>query len=79
MNKPMSKAARKYHIKTSGMDKCPYCKVDLYDNDMNEALEYKEVDFVEDGDIHQEAKCTKCNRRWMDVFRLVEVRELFSE
>lgn len=70
-NKSMSKAAKKRHLETSGIKCCPYCKADNWCD-----IEYSEPDPVECGDIQQEARCLKCGRRWMDVFRLVAVREL---
>jgi hypothetical protein len=48
--------------------------VDVFDE--KKGVEYGELMPVEDGSIEQEQKCLNCNRRWMDVFRLVEVHEL---
>jgi len=68
----MTKAARRRHIQNGGQQECPYCKVEI---DID-TVECGELDPVEDGDIEQTVKCLKCGRRWMDVFRLVEVHEL---
>jgi hypothetical protein len=68
------KGARKRHIRTAGSEVCPYCKAD---NDMcGMNIEYGDLDPVEDGDIQQEVKCLQCGRRWMDIYRLVDVHEL---
>jgi hypothetical protein len=71
-SKPMTKAARRRYIASAGTSGCPYCEAPQDDFD------YEEPDFVEDGDIEQIAQCPTCDRRWKDVFRLVEVRELCS-
>lgn len=72
----MTKAGRKHHIETSGLDRCPYCKAEIDGN-----VEYQENSNVECGDIEQEAVCNKavcnkCGKKWIDVFRLVDVREI---
>lgn len=69
----MTKAARKRHIANGGTGKCPYCKADLHDD-----AEYDDLSPVEDGDVEQTVECGRCLRRWIDVFRLVEVREIVS-
>lgn len=69
----MTKAAMKRHIKSGGQECCPYCKIDA---DRTEMFDYEEVDFVEGGDIEQIVTCLSCNRRWKEVFRMVEVHEL---
>lgn len=74
MNEPMTKAARRHHLKTNGADRCPYCKVDI--SDMCGPTEHSELEPIEDGTIVQTVKCTNCNRRWQDVFQLVDVHEL---
>lgn len=70
--KNLSKAAKRRHIDSAGIDKCPYCKVDICDDN----IEYKELEPVEDGSVEQTVKCTSCGRKWIDVFRLVEIREI---
>jgi hypothetical protein len=75
MDKPLSKASKKYHIKTGGEECCPFCKTDV---DMM-SMDWKEPDPVEGGDFEQEVKCLKCNRRWINVYRLVDMRELCGE
>lgn len=70
--KPMTKAARKRHLQTAGQECCPFCKVE---NDPD-TIECEDLNPVEDGEIEQIVKCLVCGRRWMDVFRLVEVKEL---
>lgn len=67
----MTKAAKKRYLKSAGTDGCPYCKADM------EELECKEVDFVEDGNIEQRVQCPQCKKRWMDIFTLTDVQELF--
>lgn len=65
----MSKAAKKRHIRDSGMC-CPYCKADM------EFMDYHDLDPVENGDIEQKVQCMQCKRYWKDIFRLVDVEEL---
>jgi len=72
----MTKAAVKHHIRTAGSDRCPYCKADFGGGMIDGVQECGDLDPVENGDIEQISKCLKCGRRWMDVFRLVEVREI---
>lgn len=72
-DKPMSGAARKRHLRTAGQRVCPYCRADV-----DEHVDYEEFSPVEGGDVEQTAECRKCRRRWIDVFRLVEVREIVS-
>jgi hypothetical protein len=72
---PMTKAAMKRHIKTGGQECCPYCKADA---DRCEMFDYEEPDFVEGGDIEQIVTCLNCGRKWQDVYRLVEVREIYN-
>ena len=43
-----------------------------------ESLEYGELSPVEGGNVQQEAECTQCGKRWMDVFVLADQRELVS-
>lgn len=74
--KPLSKAARKYHLKTAGIERCPFCKTDIYEDNEIGIIEYGELDPTEDGNIQQTAQCTKCKRRWMDIFQLTEIHEL---
>ncbi len=69
----ISKKARDKHIRNAGQN-CPYCGVDI--SDMCGPAEYSDLEPVESGDVEQTAKCTKCGHRWVDVFRLVDVREL---
>lgn len=67
----LTKTARKRHLRTAGLECCPYCAVDNFNN-----IEYDEVSHVENGDILQDAKCLKCGQAWQDVFRLVDVHEI---
>jgi C4-type Zn-finger protein len=71
MKPSMTKAAKKRHLQSAGQDCCPYCKEDLL-----EYGDYEELSPVEDGTIEQIVGCEKCGRRWMDVFKLVDVQEL---
>jgi hypothetical protein len=71
-DKPMTKAARKHHIKTAGQDRCPYCKAENEDDN----IEYEDLSPVEDGDIESTAHCLQCGRKWIDIFRLADVREI---
>ena len=70
----MTKAAKKRHIQSRGCDiyehGCLYCKQN------GDTLEYGELSPVESGDIEQEVKCPLCGRKWIDVFRIVDVREI---
>lgn len=66
----MTEKARKRHLERSGLGKCPYCKAG------DKHIEYGGFEPVEDGDVEQTAGCGKCDRRWIDVFRLVDVREI---
>ncbi len=68
---PLSKAAIKRRIKAPWGD-CPSC------GESSEELDYGDLDPVEDGDIEQRVICPTCNCHWKDIFRLVEVHELFS-
>lgn len=68
----LTEKARKRHLRNGGHN-CPYCKADYME------LNYGELSPVEDGNIEQIVTCDKCNRRWMDVFQLAEIRELFSK
>lgn len=73
MAKKMTKAARRRHIREAGLVRCPYCGADI-----RETGEYGAPGHAEDGSIEQMVECTLCNRRWIDVFALVEVREIAS-
>jgi uncharacterized protein with PIN domain len=64
----LTEKARKRHLRNGG-SRCPYCKAD----DIN--LSYEEVSFVEEG-IEQKVICDKCKRCWVDIFHLVDIREL---
>ena len=68
----MSKAARRNRINGSKLWECPYCKANI------EEAEYGGIEPVENGDAEQTVECLECHRKWVDVFRLKEVRELFS-
>jgi hypothetical protein len=73
----MSKAAKRRHIKSNGCDvydSCPYCKGDTEEG---MELDYGDVDAVESGDLEQTVTCLLCGRKWIDVFRLVDVREVY--
>ncbi len=67
-------ASRRHHIKTAGEDRCPYCKVSVHDLPMG--FDYEEPSPVEGGEIEQRVECPSCNGRWVDVFCLVDVREI---
>lgn len=56
-NKPMTKAARKHHLATAGLDCCPYCKISVYNPTGNDMVKFGEVD----------------HRCWIDVFTLTHV------
>lgn len=77
MDKQLSKAAIRRHIKSNGCDVfsdgCLYCKAD---NELGMTIEYGDFSPVECGDIEQTATCLKCGRKWIDVFSLTEVREI---
>lgn len=73
MAERMTKAAKRRRIQTQGCDECPYCREDIW-----EVAEFGELDPVECGDIEQKVKCTACGRTWIDVFRLIDVREIVS-
>ena len=73
----LTKASKKYHIQTAGQARCPFCKADFYEtNTISGDVEYEDFEPVEDGHIEQVAKCRKCNKRWKDVFQLVDIRGL---
>lgn len=72
--KPMTKAARKRHLQTSGSDVCPYCKASIAD--MCDAIDYGPPEPVEDGHLEQKAHCLTCGRKWIDIFRLVDIQEI---
>ena len=66
----ISNAAKRRHLETGGRSVAPTARSDA-DN-----LEYEDLSQVENGLIEQRVRCTKCSRRWMDVFALTDVREL---
>ena len=76
-DKSMAKATRKRHIRSQGCDiydhGCLYCKEG---NEYGDSLEFSDFSPVESGDIEQIVTCTKCGRKWIDVFRLVDVKEI---
>lgn len=79
MKTKLTKAAVKRHIKTHGYDiylhGCLYCGAG-HAHDLGTALEYGKIPPDIGGDILQQVTCPKCKRKWIDVFRLVEVREI---
>ena len=66
----MTKASRKRRLANPDLEGCPYCGHDDVD------LDYRDLEPVEGGDVEQVVSCPGCGRRWKDVFRLAEVREL---
>jgi uncharacterized protein with PIN domain len=65
----LTEKARKRHLRTGG-HRCPYCKA----SDVH--LDYGELSPVESGNIEQKISCDKCRRCWVDIFHLVDIREL---
>jgi len=49
-------------------DECPYCQ--------SSDLDYGDLDPIEGGDFQQRVLCSKCGKKWMDVFALTERRGL---
>jgi transcriptional regulator NrdR family protein len=74
MSKQLGKAVKKRHIQSGGMEVCPFCKANV-----EEVVVYGSLDPVENGDIEQRAECNECGRRWIDVFRLIDIREICTE
>ena len=70
--KRLSGRARARHLRTGGQCSCPYCRGDVQE------VDYQGLEANEDGEVTQEARCGRCGRRWLDVFRLADVRELAS-
>ena len=85
MSKPLSLSAQRRHIRSGGCDVyergCLYCKAGAEGDETGtvengEVLEFGGLSPVENGDIEQEVKCLRCGRKWIDVFRLAEIREI---
>lgn len=49
-------------------DQCHHCG--------HEGLDYEDIGPVDGGDLEQEVTCPGCGKRWLDVFTLVEQREV---
>ena len=47
--KPMTKTARKYHLRTAGQERCPFCKAKIDFENTN--VEFEDMEPVEDGSI----------------------------
>lgn len=83
----LTKASIKCHIRSNGCDVhdkgCLYCKRGgVSTTDQNrEPVEYLPLDYssfqvTDDGNVEQTVSCQECGRRWIDVFRLADVREI---
>lgn len=66
----LTNESRQRHIETRGMECCPFCQVEW------DYVDFDREEHTEDGDICQKAKCTNCNKRWKDVYRLTEIHEI---
>ncbi len=77
MSNELTKASKKHHIKTAGLEWCPFCKAGFNEQNNNtinnRVVEYGELDPVENGDIQHKGRCLKCGREWIDIFRLVDM------
>lgn len=64
--------AKKQFIREGGANAvgCPFCK---------HPTSFGPLNSVENGSIEQEVTCPNCKKRWMEVFRLADVRELASK
>lgn len=50
-------------------DHCPFCHEE-------QAVDYGDIVVVESGDAEQVARCLRCRKEWVDVFRLASRRLL---
>ena len=69
-DKPLNKKAKKEYLEDLG-NTCPYCG-----NDDCCKQDYSDIDGVESGDLEQRRSCDECGRKWIDVFKLIDIREI---